>query len=282
MQFLKFALILTCLTLSSLSAEPHVLVSVAPHKFFVEQVADGTVTVDLMVPAGASAHTFEPTPKQMLSASQAEIWFTVGEGFEARAVRALKAHSPGMKIVDMRKGVDMITADPHNGGCRCCVASGQDLHIWLSARQAKIQAKTIAEALSEQYPQYKERYQAALARFIERLDALDKKLTAELAPLQRRVVMVSHPAYAYFCRDYNLGQLSIEFEGKDPTPYQLTTILDKARNLGIKRVYVQPQYSSKGAKLFAYELKAEVITLDPYAEDFIKSMEEIGSQFSKN
>ena len=280
--FLKKNLFVFFFLASPLYSTPHVLVSVAPHKFFVEQIANGTVTVDLMVPAGASAHTFEPTPKQMLASSKAEMWFTVGEAFEARAVRSFTSHNPSMKIIDLRQGVDMISADPLLGSCCCCHANGQDLHIWLSARQAKIQAATIASALSEKYPENAEQYQKSLQEFTAKLDALDNKLTDLLKPLQRRVIMVSHPAYAYFCRDYNLSQLSIEFEGKDPTPYQLTTILNKARSAGIQRVYVQPQYSSKGARLFAKELKAEVITLDPYAENFIQSMEEIGGQFAKN
>lgn len=258
----------------------HVLVSVAPHKFFVDKIADGTVTVGLMVPAGASSHTFEPTPKQMLAASKADLWFTLGESFETRAIKALTAYNPEMKTVDLRTGVDMIKADPHSGCC-CCCASSHDLHIWLSARQAKIQAATIANALSQRYPENAARYQTALKQFLQELDALDQQIDTILKPLKNRLIMVSHPAYAYFCRDYLLRQLSIEFEGKDPTPYQLNNILNQARAAGIKKVYIQAQYSSKGAKLIAKELGAEVVMLDPYAEDYINSMLEIARQFSK-
>ena len=94
--------------------------------------------------------------------------------------------------------------------------------------------------------------------------------------------MVSHPAYAYFCRDYNLTQLSIEFEGKDPTPFQLTAILNKARDAHIKKIFIQAQYNSKGARLFAKELGAEVVMLGPYAEDYIHSMLEIARRFAEN
>ena len=94
--------------------------------------------------------------------------------------------------------------------------------------------------------------------------------------------MVSHPAYAYFCRDYQLKQLSIEFEGKDPTPQKLTKILTQARNEHIRRIYIQLQYNNKGAKLIAREIGAEVITLDPYSEQFFASMREIAKAFSQN
>jgi zinc transport system substrate-binding protein len=31
-------------------------------------------------------------------------------------------------------------------------------------------------------------------------------------------VLVSHPAFGYFCKDYDLEQISIEVEGKEPRP----------------------------------------------------------------
>src|SRR5262249_55029513 len=90
------------------NSKPYVLVSVAPHKFFVEKIANDTLKVELMVPAGASSHTFEPSPRQMLNAGNAEIWFQIGESFEPKASAALKAHHPNMQLVDLRQGVDLI------------------------------------------------------------------------------------------------------------------------------------------------------------------------------
>jgi zinc transport system substrate-binding protein len=253
---------------------PSVLVSIAPYKFFVEKIAGDTVNAILMVPAGASAHTYEPTPKQMIASSHADIWFTIGESFETRAIQALRSHNPGMETIDLRQGVSMITADPASGLC-CCHANCQDLHIWLSARQAKIQVATIAEGLSKKYPANADLYKKNLETLVKDLDALDKEIIEILKPVKSRIILVSHPAYAYFCRDYDFKQLSIEFEGKDPTPLQLTKVLNEARAAHIDKVLVQPQYSSKGARLFAKELNAEIVVLDPYSEDYINAMKKI-------
>jgi zinc transport system substrate-binding protein len=256
------------------TAKPTVLVSVAPHKFFIEKISGGTVNVQLMVPAGASSHTYEPTPKQIISASNADLWFCIGESFESRAIKAFKVHNTKMQAIDLRKNVDMITADPATGQC-CCHANSQDLHVWLSPRQAKIQASTIATTLSSCYPEHAGLYEENLEKFHEELNALDREIESILQPVSNRVMMVSHPAYAYFCRDYNFTQLSIEFEGKDPTPRQLNRILNQAREAHIGKIFIQPQYSSKGAKLFAKELSAQVVTLDPYAEDYLNTMRQI-------
>jgi zinc transport system substrate-binding protein len=262
-----------------------VLVSVAPHKYFVEQIAGDTITVNLMVPAGASSHTFEPTPKQMLSASKADIWFQIGETFESRAGPALKNFKPTMQFIDLRQGLDLIYCQEGDRGyCSCCHGShahSADPHFWLSARQAKKQATTIANALSKRYPEHQQLYEQNLRQFHSKLDALDHEISDIFEPLGRRPVMVSHPAYAYFCRDYNLEQLSIEFEGKDPTPHQLNKILQESRDNDIKTIFIQIQYNNKGARLIADTIGASIVTLDPYSEEYMTTMREIALQFAK-
>jgi len=260
---------------------PCVLVSVASHKFFVEKIAKESVRVQLMVPPGASAHTYEPTPRQMISAGKADIWFRIGEPFEHRAIQALKSHHPNLRIVNLQQDLDLIsTPYGKDQACSCCRGS-VDLHFWLSARQAQIQAQTIAEALGQVYPQQTHFYQANLEAFQGELKELDEKIKAILHPLQNRNILVSHPAYAYFCRDYQLEQHAIEVEGKDPTPQQMTKLLNLARRLNIRIIFIQRQYNNKAAKLVAETLGATLMFLDPYAEDYFSSMLEIAHGFAR-
>jgi len=268
---------------SFLAAErPIALVSVAPHRYFVEKIAGDTVDVEVLVPAGASSHTYEPTPKQMLAATKADVWFRVGEGFEKKIASSLSQYNPQMTMVNMRDGVEMITIDPEEAARHhaCCFSDFQDVHIWLSAREAKAQAKTIAEALSKRYPQNSALYQKNVEQFLSELAALDRELSEITAAKQSAYVMVSHPAYAYFARDYGFIQLPIEFEGKDPSPQQLLELMQAAKSHGVTRVFTQPQHSSKGPKLLAQQLDAEVVEIDPFEEDFPQNMRRIAKKFS--
>lgn len=258
---------------------PTVLVTVAPHKFFVEKIANETIQVHLMVPAGASSHTYEPTPKQMIKASKGDIWFRIGEPFEERAIQALKSHHPELKIVNLQQGLNLIQASAC-AHCRCCPGS-VDLHFWLSAREAQIQAETIANVLIQTYPQHTEIYKTHLAAFKKELQELDKNIQGILSSLKNRHILVSHPAYAYFCRDYHLTQYSIETEGKDPTPQQMTKLLNFIRQLNIRTIFIQMQYNNKAAKLVADTVGAKLVVLDPYSEYFVSSMLEIAHAFAE-
>lgn len=273
---INFVVFLFCL--QSCHALPTVLVSVAPDQFFVEKIADDTVRVQLLVPAGASAHTYEPTPKQMVSASQADIWFRIGEHFEPRAMQALKSHNPSLQLIDLRQGLDLIRNDSHRH--KGCCPGAEDLHFWLSARLAQTQAEIIAQTLIKTYPAHRELYQRNLEKFQTELKELDQQIIKILEPLKRRAVLVSHPAYAYFCRDYDLEQYSIEVEGKDPAPQQMNNLLKLAKELQIKHIFIQPQYSNKAAQLIAKEIGASIVMLDPYSKNYYESMLSIAHAFA--
>ncbi len=273
--FILFALVISPFFLFS----ELILVSVAPHKFFVEQISEHTIPVQLMVPAGASSHTYEPTPKQILSAVKGDIWFTIGESFEPKAARSLTSYNPQMQIIDLRQGVRLIRDDGHHHCCSCHPGA-EDVHYWLSAREAKAQAQTIYQALAARYPEKKEVLQRGYEKFISDLTQLDQELSVELKPAEGRSILVSHPAYSYMLRDYGMDQISIEFEGKDPTPLQLTHTLRDARNAKVTKVFVQPQYPSKGAALVAKEIGARVVTLEPYSENYFETMRQIAKEFA--
>jgi zinc transport system substrate-binding protein len=138
----------------------------------------------------------------------------------------------------------------------------------------------VATTLIQLYPENRELYEQNLKEFLVELDTLDQEIAKLLAPVNQRMILVSHPAYAYFCRDYQLQQISIEFEGKDPTPYQLTRLIHQVKQAQIKTVFIQPQYSNKGARLIAEQLGAKVVSLDPYAKNYIESMMDIARKFS--
>jgi zinc transport system substrate-binding protein len=283
-QYLLFwilAIVMPIAAMATDSQSHSVLVSVPPYKYFVEQIAGNTVKVNTLVPAGASFHTFEPTPKQVLEASKADIWFQIGETFEGHVSKAFKSSNPQMQFIDLRKGVELIIVTDHDhGGHGCCHVGSADLHIWLSPKRAKIQAKAIADALKAAYPENKELYEKNFQTFFKVLDNLDQNIHKILEPLKNRVLMVSHAAYAYYVKDYNLQQLAIEFEGRDPTPRQFESTLKKARKANVKTIFVQKQYGMKAAEIVAKEIGAKIVIVDPYAEQYVDMMLEISKQIA--
>jgi zinc transport system substrate-binding protein len=90
--------------------------------------------------------------------------------------------------------------------------------------------------------------------------------------------MVFHPAWGYFARTYKLKQIPIELEGKAPKPAQLQNLIVRARRDKIKVIFVQPQFSSKSARLIAAEIGGRVIVADPLAADWPQNLRAVARQ----
>ena len=267
----RLIVFLICLVspLCSGETKPVVIVTISPYAFLVEKIAGGFICVKTIVPPLANAHLFEPTPKNLEAFKDAKLWIRMGEGFENQLVSSLRTHNPKLVVLESWKGLSLISH--HHARTACC--GDWDRHIWLSPRQLMQQMPQIAAALIAICPEHREEISKRLKTFLDELDALNQRLTALLSSKKERAILVAHPSFSYFCRDYGLTQLSIEQEGKDPLPKQLQTLFSKAKKQTHRFLFVQPQFSQKGAKQVADKLSLSLYTIDPYAYDYLESLE---------
>lgn len=264
-------------------AKPIVLVSVPSYLYFVERIGGDTVTTLSLTPPGANPHIYEPTPKEVEQFRQASLWVRLGEPSDQKTYVVLKEQSKNLRIIDIKEGIPLLST-------ACCQhhhhshdhQDSQDLHIWLSPKLAQDQAKTITRHLSALLPENKASYENALVLFLKELEELDIDIASRLASKSGSVLLVSHPAFAYFCRDYHLDQLSIEVEGKEPLPQDITTLLAKAKSHKISHVIAEPQYSDKGAKLIAENLQVPVHVIDPYSPEYMNNLRKLAEVIAQS
>jgi zinc transport system substrate-binding protein len=80
--------------------------------------------------------------------------------------------------------------------------------------------------------------------------------------------MVFHPALGYFARQYHLEQLSIEFEGKVPTPRHVQNIVLQAKAQKIAYIMIQKEFDVENTEIIANETGSKIIQIDPLAYDW--------------
>jgi zinc transport system substrate-binding protein len=140
------------------------------------------------------------------------------------------------------------------------------------------QAKAISLALSRLNPDRAEYYAANLERLTGLLLALDARLSVALAPFCGRGFLVYHPAFAYLAARYGLVQIALEAEGKEPGPRHMAAVLQKARDMGVKIIFIQPSVPAEKVRALARELGARIVAIDPLAEDYILNLQSIAGQ----
>ncbi|MGB9678141.1 MAG: metal ABC transporter solute-binding protein, Zn/Mn family, partial [Candidatus Ratteibacteria bacterium] len=158
-----------------------VFVSILPLSEFVEKIGKDMVKVSVMVPPGASPHTYEPTPSQLKELSKAKMYVMVGSGieFEIAWMEKIISLNKKMLICDCSKGINLIEEeygeeeDQHS-------PHGKDPHIWLSVKNAKIMVENIYQGLIKIDPKNRKYYLKNKEEYKSQLDKLDKEILEKL------------------------------------------------------------------------------------------------------
>ncbi len=253
------------------------LVSISPYDYFLEEITQNEFDVKTLIPSNNNPHSYQLTIKQIESLYNADIWFSLGDLFEKQIKKALLNHNPSLEIIDLCENIDLVdlTASCHKH------KTIKDRHVWLSPTIVSKQVHTIKDVLSNKYPKYRELFEANSQKLIEKLSNLDLYLKNTLVDIQGNYIIVSHPDFTYFCKDYSLFQLPIEHEGKDPTTKQLTKLINLAIDKNIKNIIMQPQYNNAGAKLIAKKLKnANMVMVDPFSKNYFENLKELAKNIN--
>ena len=269
-----------------------VFVSILPLAYFVDRVGGARVEVGCMIASGQDIHTFDPSPQTVAKLAKAKVYFTVGLPFEDTLRKKALSTFKNLNFVDTRKGIslrfmteDEIDEHKEGDGHRHEHKKGHahdagepDPHVWLDPKLAKIQAATIAEALSRIDSDHAQEYAANLLQFQNELDELDNRLAKVLAPVKGKPFFVYHPAWGYFADAYGLKQISVETGGKEPSAKHLAALIKEAKKDSVRIIFVQPQFSKKSAQALGRAVGGAVLPLDDLARDYMNNMREMGEK----
>ncbi len=260
------------------AAPVRAVVSVLPHAGLVERIGGTRVAVTTLVAPGESPSTAQPTDADVSDALRAKVYFRTGVPFEHGAWLDLLRAAPGVRVVDLREGVTLLSMEGHGheGTHGSPDEDGRDPHIWTAPAALEVQARTIARVLEEVDPAGADVYRAGLADVLARLERLDQDLRTILAPVRNHSMFVFHPAWGYLCAAYGIVERPIEVEGKGPSEAELTALLARAREDDVHAVYVQSQIVGQAAEAVARAIGARVVRLDPLARDVIENLAHVG------
>ena len=272
------------------ASKPEITVNILPQKYFVEKIVKDKFEINVMVKPGSSPHNYEPKPSQMKSLVNSKAYFLVGDPFEQAWMDKFKQNAKNTLFVDTTKGIEKIQMEEHNHHDEANVDakhdehdhSGFDPHVWLDPLLVKIQAKNIYEAMVEIDSQNGDFYKTNYEEFIKELDTLDENIKTILSPYKDKAFMVFHPSWGYFAKRYDLEQISIEIEGKEPKPNELVELIEEAKKYDIKIVFVAPQFSQKSAKTISKNINANVIAIDPISGNWKESMLDTANQIANS
>lgn len=174
----------------------------------VNNIAEDKVNHISLVDYGVDPHSYQPTSKDMIQVSNADIIFVNGFNLEENLINTI-TNSTQLIPIELSFGIDPIHFDEEDEGH---VHEGSleheegdiDPHTWMSPLSVIVWVENIVIALSEVDPENSQYYRTNGEKYIDKLLELDQYAKSKFnsIEIENRLLITDHNLFGYFARDY--------------------------------------------------------------------------------
>jgi manganese/iron transport system substrate-binding protein len=233
--------------------KPKVITTFTVIADIARNVAGDAAVVESITKPGAEIHNYQPTPRDILKAQDANLVLWNGLNLE-RWFEKFLANLNDVPSAVVSDGVQPmgIVEGPYKGK--------PNPHAWMSPENALIYVENIRKALASIDPANAAVYEANAKAYGEKIKALSVEIKAELdkLPEDKRWLVTSEGAFSYLTRDFGLKELFLWPINADQqgTPKQVKAVIDAVREHNIHVVFSESTVSDKPARQVAAETGA--------------------------
>ncbi|MET4633724.1 metal ABC transporter substrate-binding protein [Kaistia defluvii] len=216
-------------------------------------VAGEAAIVESITKPGAEIHNYQPTPRDIVKAQDAQLILWNGLGLELWFEKFF-ANLDGVPQATVSAGVEPmgIAEGPYSGK--------PNPHAWMSPAAARLYVDNIRDAFVQHDPANADTYKANAEAYKAKIDATVAPIRTalEAIPAERRWLVSSEGAFSYLARDFGLKELYLWPINADQqgTPQQVRKVIDAVRANAIPVVFSESTISANPAKQVARETGA--------------------------
>lgn len=215
---------------------------------FTRNVVGNTGRVYELLQANQSAHTFDPSARDLLELNRADAFVINGYDLEPWLADAIAASGFHGRLIVASDGVLPVT---RNGVT--------DPHVWTDPANAERMTTTIASGLAGANPADAGDYKSNADLYVQKLTVLDDwiRATFDQVPVEKRLLVTNHDAFTYFVDAYGItlvGSIIPEFDDNaEPSAADIDELVKKIRATGVTAIFAESSISPKLAETVAAE-----------------------------
>ncbi len=230
---------------------PLIVASVPHIAIWTKQVAGSDFEVRSLVGGGVDVHDFSFKPADLALVARADLVIANGAHLEPW-LDNLQRKFPQKTFVKTAEGLSLRQDDPHT---------------WLDPVLAAEQVTALEQALAVHWPGQEATFAKNAETYLGQLANLNQEIKnslALLAPRQKSFIAF-HDAFNYFAERYGLRQVTklVERPGDQLTLAEIQNVGQKAEELGLKVLFVEPGPVPDLANNLAHEFNLQLVILDP-------------------
>ncbi|PHS03230.1 MAG: ABC transporter substrate-binding protein [Blastopirellula sp.] len=220
--------------------KPLIVCSTTQVADFARQVVGDRMQVRSILAPGQDPHLYEIKPGDAKIVAQAVICFDNGWHLEGNDWMRNLANTAGIKIVSCTTGCKPLELEDQGQKIH-------DPHAWFSPSNAAVFVRNIRDALVELDKEHEAEYQARTQLYLDQLRTLHGWILRQVntIPRDRRILVTSHDAFNYFCREYGfkaatpIGWSTGSELGGGITPERRKNTVDSIKRYGVKAIFVE-------------------------------------------
>ena len=252
-----------------------VVATLFPQYDFARNIALERADVELLLDFGADAHSYDPTPADIITIAKADLFIYTGGDMELWAEKLLASadiqkaiESGSLRVLDLSQSVELLCLHEHDEDEEHDHDHDHgeyDPHIWTSLQNARDMVSAITHALIELDPEGMTDYKASAAAYDAELVMLEMELADMLADAKRDTCCFGGSfAFAYLFHDAGLSHVSV-FEGcashAEGSVADIAAVVGAVKASGAPYVLYDSPSEQKTAQTIASETDTELLRL---------------------
>jgi len=251
-----------------------IVATLFPHYDFARAVVGDRAGVAMLLPPGVESHSYEPTPADIISINNCDLFIYTGADMEAWAETILKgASNENMHVLSLADGIPLMSEHDEHGDESDHDPAGEheihlheyDPHIWTSPKIAKLLVDKILASLCEIDPDNRAYYTENAEKYKAELDKLDDEFRSIVNGAKQKEIFIGDRfALRYFTEEYGLEYHSA-FDScsaeTEPSAAALADMIDQMKAKHIRVIYHGELTDPKVARTLSRETGAEMLLL---------------------
>lgn len=261
----NLTILLTGYTGATEFKKPVIVASTTQIADFARQVAGDQALVKSVLAPGADPHTYNVTPDDVQIVLGADLCIENGLHLEGKNWMSTLAKDAKKTLITATDGIQALSIS--QGGQPI-----PDPHAWFSPKNVVVYVNNITRGIIALDPGNKALYRARAKLFLQQLRVLDawiKEQINTIAP-QQRILVTTHDAFNYFCREYRLNEkndfLSIAPVGWSTgaevgagiTPKRRRKVIESIKASGAPAIFVETTINPKQIREIAKETGVKI------------------------
>lgn len=263
---MRKVLVLSLLLIGIIGYSINISVSIHPYYLILKDIVDKDDTINVIVPAGKSPHTYSVSSKDLVKIYKSDLVIFNGlnsEIFISKIIPTLeKKNIPYIYAANFIPEKELISNakhdEDHDHGY-------YNPHIWLNPYFVySYIIPGILDELKNIAPEKINVYKNNAEILIEKLKFLDAYLLLKSQDIMGSIITF-HNSFPYFAKRYNIKIVGVieNSPGVEPSISEMKKLSDLAKKNKVKALFSEPQLNKRLAEKLAKSLKLNLGELDP-------------------